>query len=395
VLSPSSFPGTTGDTANYSELIEGIARLGIGVKLICPSQDRSNEFDRRIRSKGVEILRVPVKPPRLISVKKDNRMLVEISCRFALFCLVEVLITSIILGVTRHRYVLVRHSLLTIILAPFLSMLRTKSIADGDIPCNISDLGFNMPKALLSIFLRFEKCAVSSYRFFLASTSSQLKPLKEIGLSTPQVIIKNVGINTKKVPVYDLNRIPELTCGYFGALEKWQSLDLLIRSWAEVIKEKPAAKLFIIGNGSLEVSLKRLAKDLGITGSIIFLNGVCREELWKDFFPHFRFALITRSPDYFPENASIKLVEALASGKPIIATKVKGIQSMVSEGEGVIFVEPNNIRSLTSAILNLFNDDVLSFDLSKKAVLTSDRFNIDKQIYNLLNLLFQQTQNFK
>jgi len=99
----------------------------------------------------------------------------------------------------------------------------------------------------------------------------------------------------------------------------------------------------------------------------------------------FRVALVPRSPLYFPENPSIKIIEALASGKPVIASSVKGIQEMAVKG--MILVPPNDKNAMISAVLSLCEDEDYLMLLSKSSIDSAKQFDINNQIEKLVAIL--------
>ena len=71
IISPSKFPGTSGDTANYLELINGFRSKRVDVTLLCPWDPEGRPFDYEMKKKGVRISRILINPPRL----KDLRVI--------------------------------------------------------------------------------------------------------------------------------------------------------------------------------------------------------------------------------------------------------------------------------------------------------------------------------
>ena len=387
VISPSSFPGTSGDTSNYLELLRGIKCKKADVMLICPFHPQGRKFDKKMKKEGIMTVRVPFNPPRLKELEPGKT--VPLALKLAIFCVVELLATLFVLLKNNARFVVIRHSILTFHLAPLLAMLRIRSIADGETPINLSVCGSNVPRVIVRFLKVFEQKLLGFYTFYLASTSSQLPLLNRVGFPRSRTILRNIGIDTSKVPVHNLAEIPKGTFGFFGSLEEWQDPEILIRSWAKLPDKNPnlRARLFIIGNGSKKIFLQELARDLGVADKISFCDGVPREILWNKYFKLFRVAIISRSSTVYSENASIKLVEALAAGKPIIATSVPGILAMVKDEDGIILVDPDDINSMSNAVLKLTNDDSPLFELSKRALRASRRFKIDVQSDGLLRVL--------
>lgn len=142
---------------------------------------------------------------------------------------------------------------------------------------------------------------------------------------------------------------------YVGKLEWNKGVDNLLIVFSKVVKEFPDAKLIIVGRGSQEKRLKKLADRINLTKSAIFMGKVQSEEL----------PLLFAASDVFVlpslmEGFGIVLLEAMACGKPCITTKAGGSDDVVLNGETGLIVPPINQHSLYQAILTLLNDDDLA-----------------------------------
>jgi glycosyltransferase involved in cell wall biosynthesis len=391
VISPSCFPGTTGDSTNYLEMIRGLMHLGIQIVLVCPKHRDSDAFDEEMRKRGAKIIRIPVSPPRLAEVG-ERQIVLSTVLKLVMFYVVGLLtaLTAVIENNSKH--VIVRHCIHTLNLPPLLGVLgftlKVKSVADGDLLSSFESLAvFRAPKFVMKILAFYERAVIRLYTRFLVLTPPQIGLLTRVGFPKSRIILKGLGIDIKGVPVHSLEDIPQNTFGYFGGLEKWQNISQLLRTWAKVVEQKANAKLFIIGDGSMKNDLKKLANDLQITESTFFFDGVPRETLWLEYFKMFRVVIIPRSAKFFPKELPMKLIEAFAAGKPVIVTRVPGIASMINEKDGVVFAEPDNEESLVLAICELADDDEKVFELSKLALNASQRFSLDSQLRRLVEVL--------
>lgn len=115
------------------------------------------------------------------------------------------------------------------------------------------------------------------------------------------------------------------------------------------------ATLVMAGNGELSPFLKAQAKFLGIEDRIRFLGYVPTKELPKIFGMADIFVL----PSITAEAFGIVILEAMASGVPIIATTVGGIPEVIKESESGLLVPPSNELELKNAIEKLLNDESL------------------------------------
>lgn len=122
------------------------------------------------------------------------------------------------------------------------------------------------------------------------------------------------------------------------SLEYWKGVDVLLEALASV---RRPVRLEIFGDGSQRSSLESLARALGIDVSFQgFVDGV-RERLEDvDLF-----VLPSRA-----ENFPIAVLEAMAVGLPVVATRVGGVPELVADEETGLLVEPGDAPQLAAAI---------------------------------------------
>jgi len=137
--------------------------------------------------------------------------------------------------------------------------------------------------------------------------------------------------------------------------------DVILKAVAELPRsERPM--VLMVGNGPEWKNLQRLAQDLGVGESVCFTGFLddVRLALWaSDVFAHV--------PNFFPEGVSVAVLEAMAAGLPVIASKVGGIPEVVRDGETGLLVPPNDHKALAEAILTLKRDGELRKKLAERA----------------------------
>ena len=138
-----------------------------------------------------------------------------------------------------------------------------------------------------------------------------------------------------------------------GRLITQKAFSSLLEAFAGVKREFKDAHLVIVGKGPLKGELTRQASDLGIGGSFVITTGIPEERLPLFYNAADIFAL----PSLY-EPSAVVLYEALACGKPIVATAVGGNREIVSEDCGRL-VEPRDPKALENALLPLLRDDSL------------------------------------
>jgi len=120
----------------------------------------------------------------------------------------------------------------------------------------------------------------------------------------------------------------------------------------------------ITGGGDLTetLRLRRLAYRLGVHDSLIMLGHVSHEKM-----PHvYSISDVVVLPS-LREGTPLVLLEAMACGKPVVATRVGGIPEIVKHGENGLLVRPKDIEGLSKAILTLLEDPDLREEMGKKA----------------------------
>ncbi|MFC2171033.1 glycosyltransferase family 4 protein [Acidobacteriota bacterium] len=130
---------------------------------------------------------------------------------------------------------------------------------------------------------------------------------------------------------------------YLGRIEDNKGVDLLCMAFVRAASRFPALRLDIAGWGSLEDSLK---DKYGDHGRITFHSSAFGER---------KAQLLAESvavvvPSVWPEVFGIVIVEAYASGKPVIATRIGGIPEVVDEHETGLLIPPNDVEALENAL---------------------------------------------
>ena len=130
-----------------------------------------------------------------------------------------------------------------------------------------------------------------------------------------------------------------------------KGLDDLIRALAKL--GRPEVLLDIAGDGPARSQLAQLASDLGVTGQVRFLGYTGHADLAGLYRQADLFVLSTRS-----ESCSMALLEAMAAGLPVIATRVGGNPELVRHDATGLLVRPDSVDELAGAIGALLDDPV-------------------------------------
>jgi len=104
-----------------------------------------------------------------------------------------------------------------------------------------------------------------------------------------------------------------------------------------------------VGDGPLRGSLQRTAAARGLDGAVVFLG--LRDDV-PDILPLFDVVAVPS----LNEGMGRAAVEALAAGRPVVGSRISGIQNVVADGETGILVRPGDSEALAGAIVRCLRD---------------------------------------
>jgi len=150
-----------------------------------------------------------------------------------------------------------------------------------------------------------------------------------------------------------------LQVGHLGE-EKGQRA--LIAATPAIRAKRSDVRVVIVGEGALRQSLERQAESLGVAPAVLFSGFRPPEEIPR----------ILQVADVFAfpsvqEGLGSSLLEAMAAGLPIVATRIGGIGESIRDGETGLLVPPGDSPRLAQAILRLLDDGALSARLARSA----------------------------
>jgi sugar transferase (PEP-CTERM/EpsH1 system associated) len=144
-----------------------------------------------------------------------------------------------------------------------------------------------------------------------------------------------------------------VSIGTVGRLQPVKDQRLLLRAFGELVRQSPAlattARLLVVGNGPLRDTLTQLAQSLGIAHLTAFTGD--RTDV----------AQLLQCMDVFvlpslAEGISNTLLEAMATGLPVVATRVGGNVELVRDGENGALFESGDVASLTRLLAGYVTD---------------------------------------
>lgn len=153
---------------------------------------------------------------------------------------------------------------------------------------------------------------------------------------------------------------------YAGRLRTRKAVAVLLAAWKRVLAAHPSARLWIVGDGPQEAALRAQARDAGLTGSddaddpsderaaVRFWGRLDREDLLA-LYGRVDLYCLPSTYEGFP----VAILEAMASGLPVVSTTVSGIPEAVVDGETGLLVPPVDVGALAEALSRLLGDSAL------------------------------------
>jgi glycosyltransferase involved in cell wall biosynthesis len=137
--------------------------------------------------------------------------------------------------------------------------------------------------------------------------------------------------------------------GIVAALRPEKNHEMFLRVAAAVCQRMPAARFLIVGDGSERPRLESLAQELGVAEAVQFLG--TRSDV-ADLLPLVDVLLLTSHMEANP----VCLLEAMAAGRPVVATEVGSVPETVLPYQTGFLVEPGDAAGMAGRVIELFGD---------------------------------------
>jgi L-malate glycosyltransferase len=165
----------------------------------------------------------------------------------------------------------------------------------------------------------------------------------------------------------------DLLIGTVARLEPVKDLFMLLNAFQIVRRVCSSVKLLIVGDGSLKAGLEHRAKDLGLEKDVLFLGR-------RSDIPAVLGLLDIFVLSSFEEGLPLVILEAMAAGKPVVATAVGSVPEIVTSETGVL-VPRREPDQLAGALQKLLLDATLRMAMGKAGrALVESRYNLNDTV---------------
>jgi colanic acid/amylovoran biosynthesis glycosyltransferase len=162
----------------------------------------------------------------------------------------------------------------------------------------------------------------------------------------------------------------------------------LIDALALLVERQPGIVLELVGDGPERDRILRRARDLGVAKHVRLLGARSSDDVRAKLAEARVFALPSvRLPSGRMEGIPVALMEAMACGVPVVATRLSGIPELVRDGVTGLLVEPGDSRGLAAAMAAALEDDTLAAVLALRArELVERSFSLTREAQRLGDL---------
>ncbi len=178
--------------------------------------------------------------------------------------------------------------------------------------------------------------------------------LVDAGVERRKIRLIHSGIDPSRFAAPDPTakaRYPVGAVGCLAVLEERKGIEFLLEAAKHLQSRGVRLKWLIGGDGSLREKLENKARALGLGDSVTFLGFVSKPEEFLGGIDIFVM------PSLF-EGLGVAALEAMAAGKPVVASRVGGLAESVLEGQTGLLVPPRDGRAIADAVAKLIADSL-------------------------------------
>jgi len=181
-----------------------------------------------------------------------------------------------------------------------------------------------------------------------------------LGASYEKIKVIPNGVDLKEFNPGEYRKTEEKRIVFVGRLFPNKGIQYLIEAAPVILSRYPNVEFIIIGKGPMEAELKKLIGRLNLEHAFRFLGIVPSvSEIMRQCNIFVRPSLTEGMP--------LTILEAMACGLPVIASKIPGTSEIVKDGETGILIKPGDVKQLSNAIIKLIEDEDYARRIKERA----------------------------
>lgn len=385
IASDAYFPMTNGVAVFAHNLAEGLAKRGHEVLAIYPSFD-GRKHKRKDRKTGVvnlclKSVRFPFYPDQIEKIPEEKRILYKNGLHIAVNPYMQMkkvlkgfnpdvihLQTVGTIGIAARAYadkhnvplVSTGHSYPDNFTGQFKILKPVKKPADAVVKSYMNSFLKHSEYATMPTEMAIEDLVPKNRKHFKVPVEalSNGVDLSQFAPGEPTLrVLKKYRIDPSKPRVI-----------YVGRVDPEKSLEIVIEAFTKTLKKVPNAEMLIVGDGIAKSKLEKKVKTEGLENSIRFLGKIMPPELQEVYRTGSVFATASET-----ETQGIVLIEAAATGLPLIAVDAGAIREICQNRKNGFLCQPGNVEKIADSMVKLLTDKKLrekyslgSLEISKK-----------------------------
>lgn len=253
------------------------------------------------------------------------------------------------------------------------SVLR-RSALSGDF-FNLHGVGSKLPfmkKLVLILFVKL--IAALSDAVIVHNELMKIVLMKDYAIPSEKIHVIPHGVELKTIePKQPSQSSDGLLIAFFGFVIPDKGIETLLRAFQEVLKSEPSVRLIIAGgyhprlvreNPGYIGTVERLIGELGLSGSVRFLNAFISEEELESILRSASLIVLPYSEDRII-GSSGALASCAKFGKPVVATRIPRFSAELGDCKEALLVSPGNSGELAKGILKCLRDEGLRESLGR------------------------------
>lgn len=217
---------------------------------------------------------------------------------------------------------------------------------------------------------------------FIATTNLMRKQMVKAGVKRDRIVLIPRFVEDRFFQVDPTSSVLDgNSITFAGRFSEEKGIKTLLEAFGIVAKRVPEAKLRLLGEGPLRSLIIRYMRRKGLQENIEVVDSVPYENI--DLYLGNSTIFVLPSLNEGLPNA---LLQAMAVGLPIVASKVGGIPEAISDGVDGVLVNPGSPHELANEIINLLEDRKKALQLGCNAKTSAERYRVGRIIGKYIDL---------
>jgi len=170
--------------------------------------------------------------------------------------------------------------------------------------------------------------------------------------------------------------------GYIGRFQRKKGIQNLVLALPIILEKNPELKIILIGDGYLFKPIKRFIHKKNLQNQVILKGWVPHEDI-PDYLNKIKLLIL---PSY-TEGLPNAILEAMACGTPVLATKVGSIPSIITNDETGYLMENNSPEQIAKDVCNILENEEIEEVSKRSTKFVNDKFNFENVLKNWKKIL--------